>query len=162
VTQTQTLTGIFKGPLLGFLVLMAASAQSQQPSQAQIGAIRQSCRSDYSANCAGVPTGGQAALACLQQHQAQLSPACREAVGAVGGGASGAAAGAGARTTPPPASRAAPGGAEIMREECGPDVQRVCRGVLPGRGRIIACLADNRESLSQGCRQALMSMRERQ
>ena len=36
------------------------------------------------ANCAGVPTGGQAALACLKQNAARVSPACQRALAAVG------------------------------------------------------------------------------
>ena len=31
-------------------------------------------------NCAGVPTGGQAALQCLQQHAGSVSPGCRNAL----------------------------------------------------------------------------------
>ncbi len=50
-----------------------ATADAQQPTSAQAGAIRQACRSDYAANCAGVPTGGQAALACLQKNAAKTS-----------------------------------------------------------------------------------------
>ena len=62
-------------------------AAAQQPSQAQAGAIRQACRADFQANCAGVPTGGNAALQCLQQNAARTSPACQQALRAVGGGA---------------------------------------------------------------------------
>jgi hypothetical protein len=70
--------------LLG-LVVFAAPALAQQPTQAQIGAIRGACRGDYQSVCTGVPTGGQAALQCLQQHAAGVSSGCREALAAVGG-----------------------------------------------------------------------------
>src|ERR1700704_5966817 len=40
----------------------AASTTAKKPSQAQVAAIRSACRSDYQKNCAGVPTGGAAAL----------------------------------------------------------------------------------------------------
>jgi hypothetical protein len=53
-----------------------------QPTQAQIGAMRQACRSDYMRVCSSVPTGGAAALQCLQQNEARLSPACGRAVAA--------------------------------------------------------------------------------
>ena len=53
-----------------------------QPSQSQIGAIRQACRSDYMKYCSSVPTGGQASLSCLQQQSSRLSPACGRAVAA--------------------------------------------------------------------------------
>jgi hypothetical protein len=73
--------------LVALLAALAAPALAQQPTSAQAGAIRQACRSDYQAHCASVPTGGSAALACLQQNAASLSPGCQQAVKAVGGGA---------------------------------------------------------------------------
>lgn len=65
---------------LSVLLALAAPALAQQPSQAQINAIRSACRGDYQANCAGVPTGGKAALQCLQQHAASVSAGCRNAL----------------------------------------------------------------------------------
>ena len=65
---------------LAALLALAHVALAQQPTQAQISAIRSACRGDYQANCAGVPTGGQAALQCLQQHAAAVSPGCRNAL----------------------------------------------------------------------------------
>ena len=57
---------------------VASDALAQQPSQAQINAIRQSCRNDYMAHCSSVTPGGPAALHCLQQHASSLSaPASR-------------------------------------------------------------------------------------
>jgi len=62
-------------------------AQAQQPTSAQASAIRQACRADYQANCAGVPSGGSAALQCLKENAARTSPACQRALAAVGGSA---------------------------------------------------------------------------
>ncbi len=70
---------------LAVLLVAAPLAQALQPTSAQANAIRQSCRADFQANCAGVPTGGQAALACLQQNAAKTSPACQQALRAVSG-----------------------------------------------------------------------------
>ena len=74
---------------LGVLLAAASSAAAQQPSQAQANAIRQACRSDYQSHCAGVPTGGSAALSCLQQNATSLSQPCQQALAAVGGNARG-------------------------------------------------------------------------
>jgi hypothetical protein len=49
----------------------------------------------------------------------------------------------------------------MLREQCGADYRTHCRGVMPGGGRMAGSLADNRESLSHGCREALGMMRER-
>ncbi|MEA2996891.1 MAG: hypothetical protein QOG74_2440 [Alphaproteobacteria bacterium] len=67
---------------LAACIVWAASAWAQQPSPDQINAIRASCRSDFMANCSGVPRGGAEALACLRQHMAQLSAPCQTAVSA--------------------------------------------------------------------------------
>ena len=78
-------------PLRAFciaLLMVAATgagsdAFAQRPSQAQINAMRQSCRSDYMAHCSSVPTGGAPALNCLKQNLANLSPGCQTAVKAI-------------------------------------------------------------------------------
>src|SRR5215831_7232684 len=66
-------------PVLVALALgvFAESALAQQPTQAQTNAIRQSCRADYQTYCASVPAGGSAALGCLKENAATLSPACQ-------------------------------------------------------------------------------------
>jgi len=144
--------------LTGLMLGAAGAAGAQQPSQAQANAIRQSCRSDYQAHCSSVPTGGAAALQCLQANIASLSPACQSAVGATERGATAPPAGVPAQAAPmsPPREQAA-----MMRRACGGDFREYCRGVGLGGGRALACLADHRESLSPGCREALAAMRER-
>ncbi|MEO8303212.1 MAG: hypothetical protein ABI724_03760 [Betaproteobacteria bacterium] len=92
------------GCVLAFLATACLPAAAQQPSAAQAGVIRQACRTDYQANCAGVPTGGQAALACLQQHASRTSPACQHALAAIG--SSPAPAPAAAATSPARAAQA--------------------------------------------------------
>jgi hypothetical protein len=42
----------------------------------------------------------------------------------------------------------------ILRAGCAEDVQRLCAGVQPGGGRILACLKQNKDSLSDKCKQA--------
>ncbi|VTZ50959.1 Cysteine rich repeat-containing protein [Methylocella tundrae] len=93
------------------VLLTLTSPGRAEPTQAQIGAIRASCQSDYRANCAGVPPGGSAALACLRKNLANLSPSCQTAVNAAGGAAAPAeAAPAPAKSEPasPPAASTTP------------------------------------------------------
>ena len=95
---------------LSLLAALALPAQAQQPSSAQASAIRQACRADFQAHCAGVPTGGQAALACLQQNAASLSAPCQQALRAVSGSSAAATpaqAQPAAPAKPPPAAAAA-------------------------------------------------------
>lgn len=146
-----------------------ADVAAQQPTQAQTNAIRQSCRSDYQAHCASVPTGGSAALQCLQQNLSSLSPSCQTAVSAVDGGspaptASAPAASATVQGSVPP-SPPAPRPmtmrqeAALMRNACGGDFRTYCSGVRLGGGRAVACLADHRESLSPTCQSAMSAAR---
>src|SRR6187200_1923493 len=94
----------------------AGDAPAQQPSQAQLNALRSSCRGDYMAHCSSVPTGGAPALNCLKQHMPALSGGCRSAVSAISPAAPPAAVAANApasapAATPPPVAQAAPAAA---------------------------------------------------
>lgn len=86
-----------------------ATASAQTPTDAQKQALRSNCPSDFRKNCAGVPTGGMAALVCLEQHVDTLSPACQSAVKAVqGDSGSSSTKAAASTTTEAPASTSAP------------------------------------------------------
>ena len=147
----------------------AAASTQAKPSSAQVTAIRSACRNDYQQNCAGVPTGGAAALSCLEKNKANLSASCQKAVNAAGGGAkTPAAAGA-----PADAATADPGAAPaaapalvlrpmrprevlfVLRSACGGDVRTLCGDVPPGGGRVIQCLAAQAPSLSPACADVL-------
>ena len=64
----------------------AASTTAKKPDNTQVAAIRSACRSDYQKVCAGVPTGGSAALQCLEKNKSKVSAPCQQAVGAASGG----------------------------------------------------------------------------
>ena len=53
-------------------------SQRQQPSGAQISAIRSACRSDYQKSAPASPTGGAPALQCLEKNKSKLSAACAD------------------------------------------------------------------------------------
>ncbi len=62
-------------------------------------------------------------------------------------------------TPPPPAYAYDNGYPPTVREAwaaCTPDVHRFCPNVLPGGGRIVSCLAGNKDRLSHGCRDTLV------
>jgi hypothetical protein len=74
--------------VVAVLARMAACAlvpatAGAQPSQAQVDAVRQNCRSDFIRHCSHVPRGGPEALACLRQHASEVAPACRKALDAM-------------------------------------------------------------------------------
>jgi hypothetical protein len=64
-----------------------------------------------------------------------------------------------AQAPPPPARMYPRQEAALIRNQCGMDFRRFCRGVRFGGGRAVECLTDNQNDLSRGCRSALMSLR---
>lgn len=45
------------------------------------------------------------------------------------------------------------------RMACRADAQKLCQGVQPGGGRIMQCMRDHRDALSEDCKAALMNAR---
>lgn len=146
----------------------AAGTAAKKPSDAEVAAIRSACRSDYQKVCAGVPTGGAAALQCLEKNKAKVSSPCAQAVNAASGGAAPAAAGTATATASPAAApAAAPAPALVlrpmrpreelfvMRSACSGDVRTLCGGVAPGGGRIMQCLATQAASITPACKDVL-------
>jgi hypothetical protein len=155
-------------PALVIFIAFAAPAVAQQATQAQQNAIRQACPADYQAHCANVPAAGKAAFACLQRNVASLSPACQQAVRAVGAAPQGNASSS-AATAPSTAPSSGSGQyaapmplreeLALLRQSCGADYRALCRGVPLGGGRAIACLRANASSLSPQCGHALSNAR---
>ena len=157
-------------PGLALILALAAPAAAQQASQAQQNAIRQACPADYRAHCSNVQAAGRAAFDCLQRNVTSLSPACQQAVRAVGastapGGTSSSSA------APAPAAPQSTGSPQyaapmpmreqmmLLRQSCAGDFRALCSGVPLGGGRAIACLRANAQSLSPQCGQALIAAR---
>lgn len=69
--------------LAAALFATAAPAFAQAPTEAQKGAIRSACRSDFMAHCASVTPGGVEAYQCLKTNMSSLSAGCQTAVRAV-------------------------------------------------------------------------------
>jgi len=57
----------------------------------------------------------------------------------------------------PTASRAQ--GMEDIKTYCMEDIERLCKGIQPGGGRLLQCLKANKKSMSVGCAQALQKMK---
>ena len=185
VFNVARLNHVWAAALVAAAIGAAGDALAQ--SQAQLNALRSSCRSDYMAHCSSVPTGGAPALNCLKQHMSALSGGCQSAVNAISPAAPTATAAASAPASapaaapaaPPPVVQAAPAApppaatpaatarkpgpaqrqaeAATIRRACSADYRVHCAGIAPGGSASIACLKRNARTLSRGCLQALVS-----
>lgn len=143
------------GLCLGAMSIAPVLAQQPQPTQAQVATIRSSCKADFQAYCASAPHAGMAALSCLQQNVAKLSPPCGKAVAAINAPpAAPAAAPTPGTGQPPPSPKAE---ARFLREYCAADYRRLCAGVRPRGGAGLACLNEHAQALSPDCQKALAS-----
>jgi hypothetical protein len=98
------------------------------------------CADDVRRLCPGVTPGGGRVAACLRQHEAELSQACRE--------------------------RREEDTARVRRliQEfglaCKGDVDRYCPAVEPGGGRVLGCLSQHQVEISTPCQVELRRLTE--
>src|SRR5664279_1853759 len=92
-----------------------STAQAASP---QLSDARTACASDVQKLCPGVPAGGGRVLACLKQHQDQVSDGCKRAILSAMGKSSGDANSA-ASPAPPAASPAPPAAPVEHRNDAG-------------------------------------------
>jgi D-serine deaminase-like pyridoxal phosphate-dependent protein len=65
----------------------------------------------------------------------------------------------------PPAAQPTPAQQKTMHEvraACQADVQKLCATVQPGGGRIVACLKEHKEEVSDACKQAIGKAKQNQ
>lgn len=93
------------------------------------------CKADAEKFCKGIEPGEGRILKCLNEHESELSPACRETVSSW-------------------MQKVSEGG-EAVLPACKPDAARLCQGVAPGQGRIATCLKEHEAELSQECKEAV-------
>ena len=56
----------------------------------------------------------------------------------------------------PPAQAPSPQVMAEARAACETDIQKLCPGVQPGGGRILACLKQHRDQVTDACKQAVI------
>jgi hypothetical protein len=123
-----------------------------------------SCQADIKQYCTH-SGGGKSPVDCLLDHQQDISDACYDALkkrmsahqddrddqgearGGPPGGEPQGGPGGGRPPGPPPGAQA-----------CKQDAQRFCNGTQPGGGRIINCLMDHQNDISDTCYDALSKM----
>jgi len=115
VGRLASVAGLACGALLALSALAGAQPQGGP------------CADDIKKFCKDVQRGGGRIVACLEQHQSELSEACKNARGSH------------------PALRRAQGA-------CQADITKFCKDVQPGGGRILKCLEAHNSELSAECK----------
>jgi hypothetical protein len=110
------------------LVLAAMFCFISSVSFAQMGGGQGPCRADEQKFCKDVTQGHGNIARCMKQHEAELSHACRERIAE------------------------AKEKVEECEKECKPDIERFCKDIKRGQGRIVRCLKQHKAELSPGCR----------
>ncbi len=86
------------------------------------------CAPDLAKYCADVKVGGGAREKCLEDHDAQLAPACKAKVESI-------------------QQRQ-----QQVKDACTGDAEKLCKGVEHGKGQVAKCLAEHKQELSPACR----------
>ena len=111
---------------------------------AGIQKLEASCGEDIKKYCSTVTPGEGRILHCMQAHEDKISPGCEFELNEVA---------LHAQTT-----------VDNLREAvnaCQGDIDKFCAKTQPGQGRIAACLAANRTSVSKNCVAAVQKLQEK-
>ena len=121
---------------------------------ASLGALAQlpgACQSDVRQFCG--KAGNNGAVDCLLDHQQDISDGCYDSLKQQ------------LKAAPPASSSssqgAAGGRAAGGAQACKSDAEKLCAGVQAGGGRIVRCLMDHQQELSDGCYDTLASRKKR-
>jgi hypothetical protein len=104
---------------------------------AEAPAAQGPCADDVAKYCKDVKPGGGRLARCLKDNEKQLSPACKASI---------------------EDSREK---AKEAHQACADDVQKHCKGVKPGQGRIVKCLKEHEKDLSPECKAKLTEPKRR-
>ncbi len=96
-----------------------------------VSELGEACRDDAARVCPGVPRGEGRVIECLRSGWYSLSPPCQTALWA------------------------AQEKKDQFESVCGDDAARLCPGVAPGEGRLLACLESRASEVSAVCRALL-------
>ncbi len=91
-------------------------------------AAKNPCADDVAKYCKDVKPGGGRIARCLKENENQLSPACKSSI------------------------EEARKQMKAAHQACDGDIQKFCKDVAPGEGRIVRCLREHEKDLSAECR----------
>jgi hypothetical protein len=90
------------------------------------------CADDIAKFCKDVKPGGGRLVQCIQEHEKELSPSCTASI------------------------EEAKKKLKDAHQACDDDVQKFCKDVKSGQGRIVSCLREHQKDLSPTCRATMV------
>ena len=111
---------------------------------ASIKKLEASCGGDIKKYCKTVTPGEGRILYCMQAHEDKISPECAFVLTDVA---------LQAQTTV--------GHLREAVDSCQGDIDKFCAKTQPGQGRLAACLAANKASVSKSCVEAIQKLQEK-
>jgi len=99
--------------------------------------VKNACADDVAKYCKDVKPGGGRLAQCLKQNENQLSPACRSSI------------------------EESKKRLKEAHQACDADVQKFCKDVKPGQGRLVKCLREHEKELSAECRAKMAERKKR-
>jgi hypothetical protein len=106
--------------------------------QGLVETVANGCKVEIETYCSQVTPGEGRILACLYAHEDKLSAKCEYALYD-----------AAARL------ERAVAALSYVANECGPDLEKFCASIEPGKGRLLNCLDKHDKQVSKRCKQAV-------
>jgi len=113
-------------------VFAAGPGPAEKAGQAVVDTVANGCKTEIETYCEGVTPGEGRVLACLYARKDKLSNACEYAL-----------------------YDAAVQLERAVASECAGDVQKHCKSVEAGEGRLLQCLEDNKAEVTDRCKLAI-------
>ncbi len=95
------------------------------------------CKEDAKKFCENVKKGEGRVFQCLVNHFEELTPNCKKKI------------------------ENAKDKWQNLKNNCGSDLEKFCPNVQPGKGKIRACLAKNKDQLSESCKTYLKEKKDK-
>jgi Golgi apparatus protein 1 len=134
-------------PLVAILSVGSVSAQTDlgntilKKLTAKVAKLESACAKDIKKYCSTVTPGEGRMIYCMQAHEDKISTKCAFELGE--------------------AATSVQTAADALKDAviaCKAEINGVCGRILPGQGRIAACLLSNKSTASSGCAEAIQKI----
>jgi len=124
--------------IMGLAIAALAFAYQAQAQDSLVEHVLESCKVEIESFCSQVTPGGGRLLHCAAAHEDKLSGRCNYALFQASS-----------------ALQQMAAAIAHVAQQCMADVQKLCGDVREGEGRILMCLDENAEEVSDDCKQAV-------